>query len=298
MFVDEALLLLPPGEAYLQLRMAIDAEPELPASWYARWWASDTQVLLGDLDQAISEYPPASGWRATLQVERLLSLKTAAGQPYSAADLLALAGPKITAFGRERFDLVLQAATAMTDATSTTERIDLLQRWAVAAPHSPYPVFIGSGASWQAGHQVSLEQYHFAQVPACLTAGQQLARTAENMVREEAGIPGVGQGWVSETRLFVQIRDALPELKVQQHASPPWLGRQHLDVYLPELHVALEYQGLQHDQPVAFFGGEQAFAATQRRDARKRQLCRRHGTRLVYVRAGYDLAEILAQIRS
>ncbi|WP_394277260.1 hypothetical protein [Luteococcus sp.] len=227
----------------------------------------------------------------------MLSLKAAAGQPYSAVDLLAGAGPRITTFGREHFDLALQTAAAVTEATALAERIKLLQQWADAAPRAPYPVFIGSGASWRAGHQVSLEQYHFAQVPACLAAGQQLTRTAENVVREEVGIPGVGQGWLSETKLVVEIRDALPELEVQQHASPPWLGRQHLDVYLPELHLALEYQGLQHDHPVAFFGGEQDFAATQRRDARKRQLCRRHGIRLIYVRAGYDLDELLNQIR-
>ena len=70
---------------------------------------------------------------------------------------------------------------------------------------------------------------------------------------------------------------------------------------IPDPHgigVALEFQSLQHDQPVAFFGGQEAFEATLRRDARKRQLCRRHGVRLIYVRPGYDLSSVVAEISS
>ncbi len=298
MFVDEAVLWLAPDEAYGRLRQVIETDPALPGSWYARWWASDTRVLVGDLGQAIVEYPPPTGWRATMQVERLLSLKVAAGQPYSAMDLLALAGPKITRYGREHYAQVTQAAQAVVAASTPALRAEQLQEWARQAPRSSYQVFIGSGAGHHLAGTLPVDMVHFAAVPQCLAAGQELARTAENMVREESGIPGVGQGWVSETQLFVEIRDAFAGHEVQQHASPAWLGRQHLDVYLPGIGVALEFQSLQHDQPVAFFGGQEAFEATLRRDARKRQLCRRHGVRLIYVRPGYDLSSVVAEISS
>jgi hypothetical protein len=77
---------------------------------------------------------------------------------------------------------------------------------------------------------------------------------------------------------------------------PVWLGRQHLDIFIPALSVAIEFQGLQHDQPVAFFGGLAAFEQTRVLDARKQQLCRRHGVRLLYVRENYQLPDVLSQI--
>jgi hypothetical protein len=42
-------------------------------------------------------------------------------------------------------------------------------------------------------------------------------------------------------------------------------------VYLPELKIALEYQGEQHFRPIPFFGGEAGFIETQKRDRRKRK---------------------------
>ena len=109
-------------------------------------------------------------------------------------------------------------------------------------------------------------------------------------------MPGVGKGWVTETQLYWDIKKALVHFDVQHHASPDWLGKQHLDIYIPELEVALEYQGLQHDQPVEFFGGENGFENTQRRDARKYRLCKKHGVRLIYIRAGYILQDVLREI--
>ena len=41
----------------------------------------------------------------------------------------------------------------------------------------------------------------------------------------------VGEGWVSETKLFYLLQEKFPELEIVQHASPDWLGRQHLDIF-------------------------------------------------------------------
>ncbi|OYW82526.1 MAG: hypothetical protein B7Z20_13870 [Sphingobium sp. 32-64-5] len=124
-----------------------------------------------------------------------------------------------------------------------------------------------------------------------------LIRDAENTWREEGGIPRVGEGWVSETTLFYQIKAVFADVEVIQHASPQWLGRQHLDIFIPALRIGVEYQGSQHDMPVAFFGGEEAFAANQKRDKTKKAKCTRHGVRLVYVREGYSLDTVVAEIR-
>ena len=125
-----------------------------------------------------------------------------------------------------------------------------------------------------------------------------MIREAENQVRETRGIARIGEGWVSETQLYYEIKQAFPHLQVQHHASPEWLGRQHLDIFIPELLVAIEYQGRQHDEPIDFFGGEVAFREILKRDATKRRLCFQNGVMLIEVRSDYNLEEILERIQS
>jgi hypothetical protein len=121
-------------------------------------------------------------------------------------------------------------------------------------------------------------------------------REAENSVREELSIPHVGEGWIGETELYYSVKNAMPELEVIQHARPDWLGRQHLDVFIPEYAIALEYQGAQHDEPIEYFGGMTAYRATKRRDTKKKRICIKNGIRLIDVRPGYRLQELLLMI--
>jgi predicted dinucleotide-binding enzyme len=121
-------------------------------------------------------------------------------------------------------------------------------------------------------------------------------RTAANRLRDEMGVPRIGEGWISETALFAEIQDAFSELVVVQHGRPKWLGRQHFDIWIPEANVAIEYHGAQHFRPVAFFGGEAAFRATQARDKKKLALAKRHGVQLLVVTedmSGAEVAELV-----
>lgn len=125
-----------------------------------------------------------------------------------------------------------------------------------------------------------------------------LGRRAEDLFREELGVPAVGQGWVSETALFRAIEAAFAsETVVIHHGRPEGFGLQHLDVWLPEWMIGIEYQGLQHDQPVDHFGGEEAFLATQKRDAEKRKKAKRLRIKLIEVRPGDDFDQVVASIR-
>ena len=58
----------------------------------------------------------------------------------------------------------------------------------------------------------------------------------------------------------------------------------------------LEYQGAQHDKPVEFFGGQKAFEENLKRDERKRQLCKENGVKLIEVREGYSIDELILLI--
>jgi very-short-patch-repair endonuclease len=79
--------------------------------------------------------------------------------------------------------------------------------------------------------------------------------------------------------------------EVSREASPQWLGRQRLDIYIPELRLAIEYQGQQHYKSVGLFGGDEALSRTKERDHRKRELCDANGITLIYFRHDEALTE-------
>ena len=103
----------------------------------------------------------------------------------------------------------------------------------------------------------------------------------EALYRREAGLPARGEGWVSQTHLARCVEEALPGYEVLREASPDWLAPQRLDVYVPALRLAIEYQGVQHYEAVALFGGEDALADRKLSDERKRLACRAAGVRLI-----------------
>lgn len=125
---------------------------------------------------------------------------------------------------------------------------------------------------------------------------RQLVRSAENDHRAGAGVPLVGQGWVSEMTLLREMQAAFPDERVVHQARPGWLGRQSIDIFFPDRMLAIEYQGAQHSQPVDFFGGEAAFNAQRERDATKRALCATAGCRLIEVFPGYNLRELIGTV--
>ena len=148
------------------------------------------------------------------------------------------------------------------------------------------------------GQRAACPNYCFYHTSKRLTAAIYMAiRQAENAVRLKHGVGRVGEYWIEETRLFNSLQAAFPEVLVIHHGSPDWLGRQHLDIWIPEWQVGVEYHGVQHFAPAAYFGGEASLEKTQARDHRKAQLCGKHGTELIIVRENTPLQDVLDLIR-
>jgi hypothetical protein len=120
---------------------------------------------------------------------------------------------------------------------------------------------------------------------------------SQNDFRVSKGIPKIGEGWVSETELYYLLEEKFSNEEVIHHGRPKWLGRQHVDIWFPKHKIGIEYQGLQHDEPVDFFGGEEGFIEGQKRDLRKKKLFEENNSTLIEVRKGYELDDIVNEIK-
>ena len=108
--------------------------------------------------------------------------------------------------------------------------------------------------------------------------------TAEGVIRPK---------WKHEVTLFQMVRKKYPDTLYQYR--PDWLGRQSLDLYIPSLRTAIEYQGIQHYLPVGFFGGEEALVQRRELDLQKRELCLLNQVRLI--EWPYDVEPTAANLR-
>jgi len=125
---------------------------------------------------------------------------------------------------------------------------------------------------------------------------KRILRESENKLRIERGLPKIGEGWISETDLYYKIKETFPSEEIIHHGRPTWLGRQHLDIFFPEKNIGIEYQGIQHDSPVEYFGGEESFEKRKSLDALKKEKCDENGCNLIYVYPDYDLQVLKEKI--
>ena len=76
----------------------------------------------------------------------------------------------------------------------------------------------------------------------------------EDSFREYEGLPRIGEGWVSETNLYNELKSHLKSsVTIIHHGKPRWLKRQHVDIWFPKFKIGIEYHGEQHFKPIDFF---------------------------------------------
>jgi very-short-patch-repair endonuclease len=69
------------------------------------------------------------------------------------------------------------------------------------------------------------------------------------------------------------------------------------DFVLPDHRICIEFDGVQHFQPVGFFGGAASFQDTLRRDATKQQYCKKLNWRLIRIPYTLSSDEICSTVR-
>ena len=65
------------------------------------------------------------------------------------------------------------------------------------------------------------------------------------------------------------------------------------DFYLLEYNMCIEYDGLQHFEPIEFFGGEDGFKKRQYNDSIKTAYCKSNGIQLLRIRYDQNVKEVL-----
>jgi len=85
--------------------------------------------------------------------------------------------------------------------------------------------------------------------------------------------------WKSEQDLYRLISNLFEDAIFQYRES--WIAPQSVDVYIPRLKCAFEYQGQQHYSSIEHFGGEESFKKRLLLDERKRKLCLENGVTLI-----------------
>jgi len=289
--------MLPPDSVFLSLINELKSfQCDVADNYHRQMIISDCYLIVNMLKEAYEACPlPGIGQQWAALANRRLNLLHAIGKDITVIEVLSLFPKRLTEYGKDNLQdisciideqIVVEAKQGnILEATLATDSVK------VTDP----PIF--NGTLYSRPFDLQFPWFDFTQSFFLKDKIKALTRFAENILREEQGLPAVGEGWIEETKLYHHLQMAFPDQVTQQHASPKWLGRQHLDIYFPENLVGVEYQGAQHKMPVAYFGGVTAFVEQRKRDRRKKMLCTRNGVKILYVEKGYSLPLIVYEIK-
>lgn len=127
-------------------------------------------------------------------------------------------------------------------------------------------------------------------------------RIFENECRIEFDEKIIGS-FYNENLLFREMKKNFGDkFNIISQGSPEWLTPQRFDIYFPELNIAIEYQGEQHQIPVDFGGkgkkeAERQFIENKRRDILKKEKSDANDCTIIYVFPNYDLKKVLSDVR-
>jgi len=270
-------------------------ENEVKFAEYMSIWINDVLLLESNYKDSIAylqaqiyknQYSLAS---ARINLYLLLSLKYRVGFPISGYDVYYLSNKKLRKPILKKIDLIIDFLEETIRETENNYGIDLLslitEQFAFQQSSKWY-LFRGFPSA--AFKPKNINFYYYSELDDFKIVIDEWMKEAENIVRDSLGLPRIGEGWISETLLFEIIKQLCEAYgyEVIHHSYPPFLGRQELDIHIPSLNLGIEYQGIQHYEPINLFGGIDGLSERKKLDIRKKKLCRDHGIRLIEFR--YD----------
>ena len=107
--------------------------------------------------------------------------------------------------------------------------------------------------------------------------------TTPNKLISGCGCPVCNRsGGKVENNLFKRIKAVFPDA-IHLYYNKDILGKQSLDIFIPSLNIAIEYQGEQHFIAIDHFGGTEGLIKTIERDKRKFDICNKNNIKLYYM---------------
>lgn len=269
---------------------------------YCLYWAFDCLLGLKKYEEYLDKTEPKEVVGTRLHRSNLrLNIEKKLGLPANPIDVLLMFGGRKTQFIMDNQALyrncIVDTFNAYTQ--ENMEWFSLFEEWFTqrnAKRFYPHSLFNGGALDAEPYLQFKTECFYAARDYSDTI--KFLSKEAENKARHIAGVPKIGEGWVSETALFRKLEAEFSNTKVVQHGKPTWLGRQHFDVWFPNWKIAVEYHGRQHFEPVEFFGGKEAFHKSVERDKRKANLSKRHGVKLLIVTETDNHDDIVQKIEN
>ena len=98
----------------------------------------------------------------------------------------------------------------------------------------------------------------------------------------------------NQRKIYEMMKEIFPGKKIQFDYKHPNLRfdgsnkKMELDIWVPSLALAVEYQGHQHYEPAEYWGGEEAFKKTKKRDKEKRKQCKELGINLIEIKYTWE----------
>jgi hypothetical protein len=118
-----------------------------------------------------------------------------------------------------------------------------------------------------------------------------------NKMRTDLGLKTSVMKYKGEWFFFSNLKREFPKLLIKHQWSPKWLSGMRIDVSIPSLKIAIEYNGEQHYRPIEFFGGREMFVLQKKRDTLKKKKCSSNGVKLFIVKYNEDLDTALDKIK-
>lgn len=128
---------------------------------------------------------------------------------------------------------------------------------------------------------------------------RKIKNVIENEVRRKFGHKKVGEAWTSETILYYIVQTLFPDKTILRHYHPDFLEGLEIDIFIKDLNIGIEYQGIQHYRPIKHWGGKESLYKLRKRDQRKKKICDKLGVKLIYFDYNEELSNdfVLTRIK-
>lgn len=105
-----------------------------------------------------------------------------------------------------------------------------------------------------------------------------------NKERNRKGLPLINEGWIEETKMKQYLRQRFLKYNPLWNKRYKFLDGLELDIFIPKLRLAFEYNGKQHYKFIPYFHKtKDRFKQQLERDNKKKELCEKNNVYLITI---------------